>query len=339
MYKPFDLISLGEIMLRLTAPQNERLVKGSAFMRQAGSAELNVAAGASLLGLKTAIISKLPENDMGNYIKNCVQSCGVSSDYLIFDPSADARLGVYYYEFGASPRKPKVTYDRMNSSINKLEISDLPEDIFTSARCFHTSGISLALSADLRRTVIEIIRRFKEGGALISFDVNYRANLWSGQEAKETIETILPYVDYFFCSEDTARLTFLKEGQARDIMRNFADEYHMSVVASTRRIVHSPRLHTFDSLVYDVKNDQFYEEEPYRDIEIVDRLGSGDAYLAGALYGLLSEDGCCRKALEFGNAASAVKNTTMGDLPLSDLKELKTIIECHHSDLHLEMDR
>ena len=339
MNKKYDLISLGEIMLRLTPVQDERVTRGGFFMRQAGSAELNVAAGAALLGLNTAMITKLPDNDLGTYIKNCVQSWGVSTEFLLYDSHPEARLGVYYYEFGAAPRKPKVTYDRKNSSINRLQVSDLPEDIFTSTRCFHTSGISLTLSPQLKSTVIQLIKRFKQGGALISFDVNYRANLWDGPEAKKTIEEILPFVDYFFCSADTARLTFLKKGTDREIMESFAEEYPMSVIASTRRIVHSPKLHTFDSLVYDVKKQEYYEEKPYENIEIIDRLGSGDAYLAGALYGLLSENGSCQKALEYGNAASAVKNTTMGDLPMADLKEIQSIIQCHHSSFQLEMDR
>lgn len=339
MQKKFDLISLGEIMLRLSAPENERLVKGDHFLRQAGSAELNVVAGASLLGLNTAMITKLPDNDIGTYIHNCVRACGVSTDYLIRDTSPNARLGVYYYEFGASPRKPKVIYDRLNSSVNYLDITELPEDLFSSTRCFHTSGISLALSPRLRETVIELMKRFKENGAFISFDVNYRANLWSGEEARKTIESILPLVDFFFCSEDTAHLTFLKEGSIRDIMKSFAAEYPMSVIASTRRIVHSPKLHTFDSIVFDAKTGDFFEEEPYRNIDIVDRLGSGDAYLAGALYGLLSQNPSCKKAMEYGNAASAVKNTTMGDLPTSDLKELQSIMKSHHSIQNLEMDR
>lgn len=339
MKKKYDLITLGEIMLRLTAPSSERLVRGNTFYRQAGSAELNVAAGASMLGLNTGMISKLPDNDVGNYIKYCVRSYGVSPDYLISDSSPNARLGVYYYEFGAYPRKPRVTYDRLNSSINSLVLSDIPEDLYSNTKCFHTSGISLALSHNLRDTVVQLIKRFKESGSLISFDVNFRANLWSGEEARTTIEAILPYVDYFFCSADTARLTFQKKGTLKEIMQSFASEYDLSMIASTERIVHSTKSHTFGSVIYDVKNHTFYEEEPYRNIEVVDRLGSGDAYLAGALFGLLSQNGSYEKALQFGNAAAATKNTTMGDLPTSDYEELKRIIKCHNSTLDLELDR
>ena len=159
-----------------------------------------------------------------------------------------------------------------------------------------------------------MIKRFKEKGTLISFDVNFRSNLWTGAEAKECIEEILPYVDIFFCSEDTARLTFLKTGNVKEILKSFTEEYPISIVAATQRIVHSPKSHTFGSIVYDARKDEYYEEEPYRNIEVVDRIGSGDAYISGALYGLLSSDMDCKKAMEYGNATASVKNTIPGDL-------------------------
>ncbi|MCI8431705.1 MAG: sugar kinase [Lachnospiraceae bacterium] len=340
MKKDFDLISLGEIMLRLSPPDNERITRGDTLSKQAGGAELNSATGAAMLGLRCGIISKLPANDLGMYIKNRVRLCGVSDDYLVYDDSRDARLGVYYYENGAYPRKPRIVYDRKNTSMNKLSVSDYDEKLFGAARCFHTSGITLALSPRVRETTVEMIKRFKEHGALISFDVNFRGNLWTGAEAKECIEAILPWVDIFFCSEDTARLTFLKEGDAKDIMKSFAREYPISIVASTQRVVHSPKRHTFGSMIYSAKEDRFYEEAPYSDIEVVDRIGSGDAYISGVLYGLLSHEGDCRKALEYGNAVSALKNTIPGDLLSTDLKEIEGIIREHKSTGRIaEMDR
>lgn len=340
MNREFDLLSLGEVLLRLSPPGNERLVRGESLQKQVGGAELNVVSGVSLLGLRTGIISKLPANDIGTYAKNRIRFCGVSDDYLVYDSSRDARLGVYYYENGAYPRKPGIVYDRMYTSVNKIDIQDFPEELFQSARCFHTSGITLALSRQCRKTAIEMIRRFKDNGTQISFDVNFRGNLWSGDEARECIEQILPFVDIFFCSEETARLTFQKTGDARSIMKSFTRDYPVSVVASTQRIVHSPKVHTFGSVIYDAKADEFYEEEPYRNIEVIDRIGSGDAYVSGVLYGLLSEGGGCRKALEVGNAASAVKNTIPGDLPSSDLHEIETVIRSHHTTgPQQEMDR
>ena len=340
MKKDFDLLSLGEILLRLSPPNNERIVRGDTFQKQVGGAELNVVSGASLLGLRTGIISKLPDNARGTYAKNRVRFCGVSDDYLVYDEEPDARLGIYYYESGAYPRKPSVVYDRRHASFCKIQTADLPEEMFVSTRCFHTSGITLALSENTRKNGVEMIKRFKEEGAIISFDVNFRGNLWTGAEAKECIESILPYVDIFFCSEETAKLTFLKEGDLHSIMKSFTREYPISIVASTQRVVHSPKVHTFGSVIYNAKKDKFYEEEPYHNIEVVDRIGSGDAYISGALYGLLAYDFDCQKALEYGNATSAVKNTIPGDLPSCGLKEIDRIIKNHkETGLQLEMDR
>ena len=164
--KEFDLLSLGEILLRLSPPNNERIVRGYMFEKQVGGAELNVASGVSLLGLRSGIISRIPDSSIGVFAKNKIRFCGVSDDYLVYDNGRDA----------------------------------------------------------CRKTGVEMIKRFKEAGALISFDVNFRLNLWSGEEARECIEGILPYVDIFFCSEDTARLTFGKEGIPGDMPSLNRDE-------------------------------------------------------------------------------------------------------------------
>ncbi len=338
MGEKFDLLTLGELLLRLSPPNNERIVRGETFDKQIGGAELNVASGVSLLGLRTGVISKLPANALGTFAKNRIRFSGVSDDYLVYDSEKDARLGVYYYENGAYPRKPSVVYDRMNSSINKISLSDFDDGMYSNTRCFHTTGITLALSPACRETAIQMIKKFKQAGAIISFDVNFRGNLWSGEEAKATIEQILPYVDIFFCSKDTARLTFGRDGDLHDVMKSFAKDYPLSIVASTERIVHSPKSHTFGSVIYDAKNDVFYEEEPYRNIDVVDRIGSGDAYIAGVLYGYL-KTGDCRTAMEYGNATAAIKNTIPGDMPSSDLHEINRVIKEHKCSDGLEMSR
>ena len=340
MGKKFDMLALGEVLLRLSPEGNERLTQGTRFEKQLGGAELNVAVGAANLGLTTGIISKIPSHAIGNYAKREIRRNGVDTDYLAGDDSADSRLGIYYYEYGADPRKPQVVYDRKYSSVNKLSLEDFPEEMYENTRCFHTSGITLGLGGPVRENAIEMMKKFKEKGALISFDVNFRGNLWTGDEARDCITKILPIVDIFFCSEETARLTFLKEGDAKRIMKSFTQEYPISVVASTQRIVHSPKKHTFGSVIYSAKEDCYYEEEPYRNIEVVDRIGSGDAYVSGALYGLLAYDFDCQKALEYGNAAGAVKNTIKGDLPSCSKREMDAIIRNHkHVGPELEMDR
>lgn len=336
----FDLLALGELLLRLSPPDNERLVRGEVLHKQAGGAELNVVSGVSLLGLRTGIISKLPNNDLGTYVKNRVRFCGVSDDYLVYDNTKDSRLGIYFYENGAHPRKPGIVYDRKFTSINTIDSNEFPNELYSSSRCFHTSGITLALGGNTRKTALEMIKSFKAKGALISFDVNFRGNLWSGDEARECILEILPYVDIFFCSEDTARLTFLKTGNVKEIMKSFTQEYPISIIASTQRIVHTPKLHSFGSVIYNAKEEIFYEEPAYENIDVVDRIGSGDAYISGVLYGLLAHNMDCRKAIEYGNATGAVKNTIPGDLPSSDLKEIDRIINSHkQSGPQSEMDR
>lgn len=328
--KTFDAISMGEIMLRLSPPGSERIFRGDTFDKRCGGAEINVVSGIAMLGLHTGIISKLPDNYMGTFIKNRIRFCGVSDDFLVYDDSPEARLGVYYYESGVHPRKPSVIYDRKNSSINSLTLDEIPEETYSSTRLFHTCGITLALSKQCREVAIEVIKRFKAQGTCISFDVNYRANLWSEEEARETICSILPYVDILFVSEESSRRMFAKTGDLQSIMKSYCEEYGVSVVATTERTVISPRKHTFTSIIYSAEEDQFYEEEPYTNIEVVDRIGSGDAYVAGALFGLLKY-GSFRKALEFGNAMSAVKNTIPGDLPASDFKEIERMIRSHQA--------
>ena len=209
-------------------------------------------------------------------------------------------------------------------------MSEIPEDIYHSARMFHTSGISLALCQNMQNVAVELIRRFKSAGATISFDVNYRANLWGEEEARKTIEEILPLVDVLFISEETSRRMFKKTGDLKDIMKSYATDYGVKIVATTQRTVISPRKHNFTSIVYDARSDKFYTEAPYNDIDVIDRIGSGDAYVAGVLFGLLKY-GDPEKAMQFGNATSSVKNTVPGDLPSSDFKEIDRIIREHHS--------
>lgn len=325
----YDLLTLGEIMLRLSPPGYERMSRGEVFDKRAGGSELNVAAGVAHLGLRTGIISKLPDNSLGAFIKNRIRFDGVSDDYLVYDTRDDARLGIYYYEYGAAPRKPSIVYDRQNSSFTKLSVDDIPEFVFSKVRMFHTSGITLALSQEIRAVAIELIKKFKENGAMISFDINYRANLWSEDEARSVITSILPYIDVLFISEETSRRMMQKSGELSDIMRSYTEEFPVKIVCTTQRTVKSPKIHDFTSTIYSKEHDKFYVEKPYENIDVIDRIGSGDAYVSGVLYGLLKHNDPF-KALQYGNATSSVKNTIPGDLPASDLAEIDAIIKNHN---------
>lgn len=328
--KGFDVISFGEIMLRLSPVGPERLSQCETLEKRPGGSELNVVSGISLLGLRTGIVTKVPDNDMGRFIKNKIRFYGVSDDYLIYDRSDKRRIGIYYYESGAYPRKPSVTYDRAYASINSIGIDEIDPKIYSDTRVFHTSGISLALSENVRQTALQMIRKFKENGAMISFDVNYRANLWDEETARKTIYEILPLVDLLFVSEETSRRMMRRVGTMEEIMRGYCDEFGCCVVACTHRTVKNPKCHSFNSSIYLHEEDRVYTGVPYEDIDVIDRIGSGDAYVAGALFALLKY-GDVQKAVDFGNAMSAVKNTIIGDMPASDFDEIKRVIDINNS--------
>lgn len=322
----FDLIGMGEVMLRLSPPGKEKISQSETFEKNAGGSELNVVSGAAMLGLHSAIITKLPKNKMGHFIRNKIRYGNVSDDYIVYDTTDTKRLGIYYYESGVYPRKSSCIYDRAHASICSLSLDEIDPNIFEQTKIFHISSITLALCPELRAVSLEIIKRFKEAGALISFDVNYRAALWSEEEAKPVIESVFPLVDMLFVSEETSRRMLRRTGTLEDIMMGYARDYGCRLVATTRREVVSPTRHNFNSKIF--FEGRFYEDLPYKEIEVVDRIGSGDAYLAGVLYGLVKNRDIVR-ALEVGNALSAVKNTVQGDMSASSIDEIRAVIKSH----------
>lgn len=322
----YDLIGMGEVMLRLSPPGKEKISQSETFEKNAGGSELNVVSGAAMLGLRSAIITKLPKNKMGHFIRNKIRYGNVSDDHIVYDTSPNNRLGIYYYESGVYPRKSSCIYDRAASSMCSLRMDEIDPDVFNQTKIFHISSITLALDLDLRETALEIIRKFKETGTLISFDVNYRATLWSEEEAKSVIESIFPLVDLLFVSEETSRRMLQRKGTLEEIMQGYAKDYGCRLVATTRREVVSPTRHNFNSKI--LFEGEFYEEQPYNEIEVIDRIGSGDAYLAGVLYGLVKNRDIV-SALEVGNALSAVKNTVQGDMSASSIEEIRQVISSH----------
>ena len=322
----FDIIGLGEVMMRLSAPNKEKISQSETFEKNAAGSELNVASGAAMLGARSAIVTKLPSNKLGHFMRNKIRYGNVSDDYIVYDNSPSKRLGIYYYESGAYPRKSSVIYDRADSSACSLTLDEIPEDIYNKTKIFHVSSITLAISDNLRATALEMIKRFKKTGTLISFDVNYRAALWSEEEAKAVIENVFPYVDLLFVSEETSRRMLRRTGTLEEIMKGYTEEYGCKLVATTRREVISPTKHNFTSKIY--YNGKFYEEEPYNGIEVIDRIGSGDAYLSGVMYGLVKFSDI-QRALEIGNALSAVKNTVIGDMSASSIEEIESVIQAH----------
>lgn len=330
--RPFKVLGMGEVMLRLSPVGKERISYSETFEKVAGGSELNVVSGISMLGLRTGVITKLPHNEIGKFIKHKIRFSGTSDDYVTYDDSPNMRLGIYYYESGAYPRLPVVSYDRAGSSFTTYRKEELKEGAYERAEIFHTSGITLALDPNVREEVISMMHAFRKAGADISFDVNYRATLWDEATAKAAIERVLPLVTILFVSEETLRRMFGMTGTLVDIHRDFAKKYpNLKIIASTKRTVISPQKHNFSSLVYDVSEMRHFEEEAYENIDVVDRIGSGDAYVAGALYGLL-RFGDIESAARYGDAMAALKNTIIGDTTVCDLGDIERIIATHTGD-------
>ena len=335
--KARDVVAVGEVLMRFSAEKGGRIQDGGLFQSYIGGSELNVCSGASRLGLKTELITRLPDNDIGRGAFREIRRMGVGGELVSFDSSAQARLGLYFSENGAAPRRPKVVYDRLNSSFRRLNPAELPQEVFKSTRLFHISGVTLALP-EIREAVLDMARRFQEGGALISFDVNFRAALWDERTAVREIGRILPLVDFLFVSEESSRRMFGKTGTMEDIMKSYCSEYGVQYVASSRRKVLDSGKHAWSSMIYSAKEDRFFSGKPYDFIEVADRIGSGDAFDAGVLYGWLKE-GSGEAMAAYGDAMAALKCTVEGDLPDVCKEDVEKLIFAHKSRAVGEMDR
>jgi len=332
----FDLTVLGEVMLRFSAAENDRLQNSALLRRDAAGSELNVAAALAQLGCRTALCTKLPDHALARYILDKARSMKVDTTPVVTDTSPNARLGIYYFEGASAPRKPSVVYDRKNSSVNSLLESEIDPSLYENTRIFHTCGITLALGGHPRETAITMMKKMKDAGALISFDINYRAALWTDQEERAVVEPLLPLVDILFISEESFRKMFHQTGTLPEMMKRFAETYQLRYVASSERQANSPAHHRFTCNVYDAENDTYYRELPY-EIDVVDRVGSGDAFVAGALYGFLNNS--AKQAAAYGAALAALKCTIQGDLLTTTPAEVSRLIEQHYSDNQSEMDR
>ena len=327
--RKYAVLGMGEILLRLSPMGKDRISSSEIFEKNVGGAELNVVSGISMLGLPTAILSRIPKSEIGKYVRGKVLSHGVSDEYLLTDTSQDSRLGIYYYESGAYPRQPLVLYDRLCSSFSSFRSEEVTDGVYSSASVFHISGIAIALRPELCETVIRMIRRFKDSGAVISFDVNYRSTLWSEDDARDAVLRILPLTDLLFVSEETCRRMLNMKGTLSEIHEALAARYgNLGLIASTRREAVSPGRHNFSSMLYDCHARVHVEEREYRDIEVVDRIGSGDAYIAGALYAMIKH-GDSKEMIRYGDAMAAIKSTIPGDITGCDLSDVLRVMDNH----------
>jgi len=317
-----DVVTLGETMIRLVPPDFERLEQASSLKVTVGGSELTVAAGVCRLGLSAAWVSRLPDNPLGRMVRNKAREQGVDTSYIVW--SDEDRMGLYFVEYGASPRASKVLYDRANSAISRIKPGEIDwSGVLSGARLFHTSGITPALSDSAALVTEKALETAKEVGCLVSYDLNYRARLWSQEKAREVQTPFMKYVDVLLTTEaDTKRVFGIEREDYKQVAVDLAEKFGFKVVTITMRGNPSVWRNSWSAIAY--ANGTFYDDVTY-EIEVVDRVGGGDNYTAGFLYGYLTEG--VAKGVRYGNAFSALKQTSWGDLNWTTLEEVEALLK------------
>ncbi|MCH1625445.1 sugar kinase [Ferdinandcohnia quinoae] len=312
------IVTFGEMLLRFSTSQGERLSQAHHLTAHYGGAEANVAVSMSHFGYKSFLVSKVPNNPIGTAALKHLRSHGVYTDYIFV---GGERLGTYYLEAGAGERSAHVTYDRKYSSFSQLEKDEINlDEILSGATLFHVSGITLALSPELRELTLLALKKAKERGVRTSLDFNYRAKLWSQQEASEVIQVLLPYIDICFFGElDAVHLLGLDHMDDSLPMEERLLRYYtiisklypdMKYISSTFRTVISASSNRLQGNLF--TDGTLYQSKIHHIEPIIDRVGGGDAFAAGILSGILDELPP-EQIVSFATAASALKHTIHGD--------------------------
>ncbi len=332
----YDVVTLGEAMLRLSPPSFQRVEQTSSFEARPGGAELNVAVACARLGLSSCWVSRLPNQPVGWQIRNKAREQGVSDQGIVWG-GADERVGVYYVEYGASPRPSKVIYDRADAAVTRLRPGDVDWDrLFEGSRHFHTTGITPALSPTLRELTAEALQAAKRHGLSTSYDLNYRGKLWSPDQARAAQTPLMESVDILITTEEDTKVVFGIEaaGQQSDtfdavdatsygqVARRLAEQFGHQAVLITLRENPSVWFNSWTAIAY---HDGQVITDVKRDVEIVDRVGGGDSFAGGFIYGYLTAG--VEYGLKFGNAFSAIKHSIPGDFAWITKEEVEAVMK------------
>lgn len=308
---PTELVTFGEAMVRLSPPDCQRIEQTRSLDVHIGGAEMNVAIAAARLGLSAQYVTRLTDNPLGRMVRNKVREHGVDVSAIAW--TNEDRVGTYYVEFGASPRANAVIYDRRDSAISHVRPGELDwQEILEGARVFHTSGITPALSPSAADVTMEAVDAAVRLGVKVSIDLNYRAKLWTQERAREVMEQLVGKTDILITTEeDTLRVFGIKDKSYEEVARKLARRFSLEQVAITLRETPSVWNNRWSAMVYDAARDAILMGPSY-DIEIVDRVGAGDSFAGGFLYGLLREGP--EMGVRYGVAVSALKQTHPGDV-------------------------
>ena len=326
------IVTLGEIMLRLSPAGNYRFVQSESFQIFPGGGEANVAVSLANYGHTACFVSKLPSHEIGQIAVNALRRYGVKTEYI---SRGGDRIGLYYAETGASMRPSKVIYDRAHSAIAEADISDFDFDkIMPEADWFHWSRITPAISDKAAEIVRAACEAAKRHGVTVSVDLNFRKKLWTSEKAISVMRPLMQYVDVCIGNEEDANMCLGYKPDADveggktdaegyyEIFKGMMKEFGFKYVVSTLRESYSASHNGWKALIYDGKT--FYESKHYDINPIIDRVGGGDSFSAGLIHGLLSYKDQA-KALEFAVAASALKHTIPGDFNLVSTSEVESL--------------
>jgi len=329
------VVTMGEIMLRLSTPGNEKFIQADEFDVCYGGGEANVAVSLANYGHDAEFVTKVPENPIGECAVAALRKMNVGTKNIA---KGGERLGIYFLETGASMRASNVVYDRAHSSISEAKAEDFDFDkIFDGADWFHFTGITPAISDAAAELTEVALKAAKAKGVTVSVDLNFRKKLWTSEKAQKIMTNLMQYVDVCIGNEEDAeKVLGFKPGNTdvtsgelelagyKDIFCQMVEKFNFKYVISSLRESYSASDNGWSACIYDRDSKEFYHSKKYN-VRIVDRVGGGDSFAGGVICGLLDGKNF-KEALEFGVAASALKHTIPGDFNLVSRADVENLV-------------
>ena len=330
------IVTFGEIMMRLSPPDHLRFTQARSFDVIYGGGESNVAVSLANFGLPTDFVTRLPVNDLGDACLQFLRQYGVGTGHIV---RGGERLGIYFLEHGAVHRGSKVIYDRSASSLATIQPRMVDwECVFEGASWFHWTGITPAISEGAAAVCLEAVKQARQQGLRVSCDLNYRSKLWKwGKRPAEVMQELVDYCDFAVGNEEDAAKIFgihapdtdvvsgkLEAQKYRHVCEELSQRFpNLKTIAITLRGSISASRNTWSAVLW--RDDQIYFGPQYDITPIVDRVGGGDSFVAGLIYGLLTFGEDSQKAIDFAVAASALKHTIAGDFNLVTVAEVEKL--------------
>ncbi len=333
------IVTFGEIMLRLATPGYERFSQATNFNATFGGGEANVAVSLANYGMETEFVTRLPQNDIAQSCIMNLHKYGVGTRHIL---RGGERIGIYFLETGAVARASKVVYDRAHASITGIQPGMINwREVFAGADWFHWTGITPALSQEAADTCLEAIRIANTMGITVSTDLNYRKNLWKyGKTASEVMPALVEGCDIILGNEEDAEKVFGIKPEGFDVAHTGGEvnaaEFESVCTQLMNRFPRAKKViitlrgsvnanhNTWGGVLYSDKS--LYQSTRYNITHIVDRVGGGDSFMGGLIYGLLTYPDNDQKALDFAVAASCLKHTIYGDFNLVSTAEVETLM-------------